>query len=589
MKKKKVIIIAGVVVIGIAAAFAVFSQKGPTPTPVQTETLAEQTLRGTVEASGNVESTDTVYVYAEVSAPIESVPVKVGDKVAAGQLLAQLDDTDIHNTLQQKQIALRTGSESSQQRIQSAEKNYQDAKNNLDQGLNTQINTAQDQVTNTQRTLSKAIDDRDVNQARVDQEMKNQLVSATASATTAKAAYDRASKAYNDAKKDYKDELDDLKDELKELKDDLKKATDADEKKELQDKIDDKQEEIDNFEDEEGIYKDGQLVTSLKTLRQAYEDAQLAYNNAQKALNAATIDAQNASTDKMKNYVKAVEDAQLAYDSAVQSLKAAQTAASQSLDSAKDAVTSEKIAANTESLQAEIQTLNDNLKKCTVTAPAAGTVTAVYAEENATATGLMFTIENTEGLQVKVKVKEYDLPSIKEGMKAVITADATGDVEYEGIVQKIAPAAVGSGSAATGTAAAAAATGSNVEFEADVLIQTPDTPLRIGMSAKAKIITQEKTDVLSVPYDALTTNEKGETVVYTPKKQADDTYQAVAIPVKTGLETDLSIEVSGEGLTAGTPVITDAKSMSPGLLITVTNGASALADAVSGASGEASS
>lgn len=579
MKKKKVIIIAGVVVIGIAAAFAVFSQKGPTPTPVQTETLAEQTLRGTVEASGNVESTDTVYVYAEVSAPIESVPVKVGDKVAAGQLLAQLDDTDIHNTLQQKQIALRTGSESSQQRIQSAEKNYQDAKNNLDQGLNTQINTAQDQVTNTQRTLSKAIDDRDVNQARVDQEMKNQLVSATASATTAKAAYDRAEKEYNKAKKEFKDELDDLKDELKELK----KTGD-------QEKIDAKQKEIDDFEENNGFIDDTTgAFTSVKVLKQAYEDAQLAYNNAQKALNAATIDAQNASTDKMKNYVKAVEDAQLAYDSAVQSLKAAQTAASQSLDSAKDAVTSEKIAANTESLQAEIQTLNDNLKKCTVTAPAAGTVTAVYAEENATATGLMFTIENTEGLQVKVKVKEYDLPSIKEGMKAVITADATGDVEYEGIVQKIAPAAVGSGSAATGTAAAAAATGSNVEFEADVLIQTPDTPLRIGMSAKAKIITQEKTDVLSVPYDALTTNEKGETVVYTPKKQADDTYQAVAIPVKTGLETDLSIEVSGEGLTAGTPVITDAKSMSPGLLITVTNGASALADAVSGASGEASS
>lgn len=587
MKKKKVIIIAGVVVIGIAAAFAVFSQKGPTPTPVQTETLAEQTLRGTVEASGNVESTDTVYVYAEVSAPIESVPVKVGDKVAAGQLLAQLDDTDIHNTLQQKQIALRTGSESSQQRIQSAEKTYQDAKNNLDQGLNTQINTAQDQVTNTQRTLSKAIDDRDVNQARVDQEMKNQLVSATASATTAKATYDRASKAYNDAKKEYKHDLDDLKDELKELKDRLKDAT-AEEREQLEKDIADKEEEIDDFEDTEGIYNDsGDLVKSLKALRQEYEDAQLAYNNAQKALNAATIDAQNASTDKMKNYVKAVEDAQLAYDSAVQSLKAAQTAASQSLDSAKDAVTSEKIAANTESLQAEIQTLNDNLKKCTVTAPAAGTVTAVYAEENATATGLMFTIENTEGLQVKVKVKEYDLPSIKEGMKAVITADATGDVEYEGIVQKIAPAAVGSGSAATG--AAAAATGSNVEFEADVLIQTPDTPLRIGMSAKAKIITQEKADVLAVPYDALTTNEKGETVVYTPKKQSDDTYQAVAIPVKTGLETDLSIEVSGEGLTAGTPVITDAKSMSPGLLITVTNGASALADAVSGASGEASS
>ena len=582
MKKKKVIMIAGAAVIGIAAAFAVFSQKGPTPTPVQTETLAEQTLRGTVEASGNVESTDTVYVYAEVSAPIERVPVKVGDKVAAGQLLAKLDDTDIHNTLQQKQIALRTGSQSSQQRIQSAEKAYQDAKNNLDQGLNTQINTAKDQVTNTQRALAKAIDDRDVNQARVDQEMKNQLVSASSKASSAKTAFDRAEKEYNEAKKEFKDELNDLKDELKDLK----------QSGASQDTIDKKQKEIDDFEEDNGFTDENtQQFVSIKKLRQEYEDAELAYKTAQKELNAATIDAQNAATDKMKNYVKAVEDAQLAYDSAVQSLKAAQTAASQSLDSARDAVASEKIAANTEALQAEIKTLNDNLKKCTIAAPAAGTVTAVYAEENATATGLMFTIENTEGLQVKVKVKEYDLPSVKEGMKAVITADATGDVEYEGIVQKIAPAATGSGSAAAGAAGAAAAAtnNSNVEFEADVLIQTPNTPLRIGMSAKAKIITQEKAGALAVPYDALTTNQKGETIVYTPKKQPDNTYQAVAIPVKTGLETDLSIEVSGEGLSAGTPVITDAKAMSPGMLIAVTNGASALADAVSGASGEASS
>ena len=579
MKKKKVIMIAGAAVIGIAAAFAVFSQKGPTPTPVQTETLAEQTLRGTVEASGNVESTDTVYVYAEVSAPIERVPVKVGDKVAAGQLLAQLDDTDIHNTLQQKQIALRTGSQSSQQRIQSAEKAYQDAKNNLDQGLNTQINTAKDQVTNTQRALAKAIDDRDVNQARVDQEMKSQLISAQSAFDSAKLDYENAAKEYNKAKKEYKDRLNDLKDAVKEA-----------EKTGDENALERAKQNLDDFEEEEG-YETANGFISIKSLRQTYERAELAYNNAQKTLNTARIDAQNAATDKMKNYVKAVEDAQLAYDSAVQSLKAAQTAASQSLDSARDAVASEKIAANTEALQAEIKTLNDNLKKCTIAAPAAGTVTAVYAEENATATGLMFTIENTEGLQVKVKVKEYDLPSVKEGMKAVITADATGDVEYEGIVQKIAPAATGSGSAAAGAAGAAAAAtnNSNVEFEADVLIQTPNTPLRIGMSAKAKIITQEKAGALAVPYDALTTNEKGETIVYTPKKQPDNTYQAVAIPVKTGLETDLSIEVSGEGLSAGTPVIADAKAMSPGMLIAVTNGASALADAVSGASGEASS
>lgn len=576
MKKKKIIIIAGVVVVGIAAAYALFSPKGPVATPVQTETLAQQTLLGTVEASGNVQSTDTVYVYAEVAAPIKSVPVKVGDKVTAGQLLAKLDETDLHNNLQQKQIALRTGTQSSQQRIKNAEKSYQDAKNNLDQGLNTQINAAQDQVTTAQRTLNKAIDDRDVNQARVDQEMKSQLLSAQSAFDSAKLDYENTEKEYNKAKKEYKDRLNDLKDAVKEAE----KSGDSS-------ALDRAKQNLDDFEEEEG-YETANGFTSIKSLRQSYERAELAYNNAKKALNTAKIDANNASNDKMKNYVKAVEDAQLAYDSAVRALEAAQTAANQSINSAKDAITSEKIAANTESLQADIRTLNDNLKKCTVTAPTSGTITAVYAEENATANGLMFTIENTQGLQVKVKVKEYDLPSVKDGMKAIVTADATGSVEYEGIVQKIAPAAIGLGTSKSTAAGATGTTNNNVEFEAEVLIQTPNTPLRIGMTAKAKIITQERPSVLSVPYDALTTNEKGETIVYTPQKQADNTYQAVAIPVKTGVETDLAIEISGEGLTAGMPVIMDAKSMSPGMLITVTNGASALADAVSGASGEAS-
>lgn len=583
MKKKKIILLAGVAVVVAVAAFAIFSPKKAQPTAVQTATLSQQTLRSTVEASGNVASTDTVYLYAEVSAPIQSVPVKVGDRVAAGQLLAKLDDTDLHNTLEQKQIALRTGSEASQQRIDSAEKTYNETKNNLDSGLNQQVNAAKDQVETAQRTLDKAIDDRDVNQARVDQDTKNQLVSPQAAVTTAKMSYDRASKAYTNAKKEFKDDLDDLKDELK----DLKKDSTA-----TKEEIEAKQKEIDDFEENQGIVDDNTgIFTSLKTLKQAYEDAQLSYNNAQKALNAAQIEADNAATDKMKTYVKAAEDAQIAYNSAAQALKAAQTAASQALDSAQDAVTAERIAANTESLQEEIRTLNENLEKCTITAPAAGTVTAVYAEENAVANGLLFTIEDTQGLQVKVKIKEYDLPSIKEGMKAVVTADATGDAEYEGVVQRISPAAIGSDSAAAaaGAAAAAAGTGSNVEFEADVLITTPNTPLRIGMSAKADIITEEKPNVLAVSYDAMTTNDKGETVIYTPQKQKDDTYQAVAVPVKTGLETDFSVEISGDGVTAGMPVISEAKSVSNGLPVTITGGASKLADAVSGASQGASS
>lgn len=575
MKKKKIILIAGVVVVGAIAASMLFSNKAPAPTPVQTEPLTAQALRNTIEASGNVESTDTINVYAEVSAPIERVHVKVGERVSAGQLLAELDDTDLHNTLEQRQIALRTGSEASQQRIKIAEKNYEETKSTLDQGLNTQLNATKEQVVAAQRTLDKAVDDQTVNQQRVDQETKDQLLQPKATLSSAEVVLNRTKKAYDDAKKEWKDDYKDLKDELKKLKD-----SGAD-----KEKIKEAQEALDKYEEDKVIIDENTgMATSLKTLRETYEDAELNYDNAKKSLAAAETSAKNAATDKMKTYNKAVEDSQIAYDNAVRALKAMETSIQQSLESAQDTIDSEKIAANTESLQAEIKTLNTNLQKCKITAPAAGTITAVYAVENAVANGLMFVIEDTGGLQVTVRIKEYDIPSVKEGMKAIITADATDKTEYEGVVQKIYPAAI----RADAAAGAAAAANNNVEFEAEVLIQTPDSPLRIGMSAKAKIILDEKSNALAVPYDALTTNEEGKTIIYTVQKQPDDSYQSISLPVTTGLETDFSVEISGDGITAGIPVISDAKSVTPGLPITVTGGAEALADAVSsGGSGEA--
>lgn len=574
-KKKKIIIAVSVVLVAAIAASTLFSNKGPVAVPVQTVPLAASPLTSTIEASGNVESTTEVKVYAEVTAPIKRVLVKEGDVVAAGDLLAELDSTDLHNNLTQREIALRTGNEASQQRIKLAEKNYEDTKKTLSEGTNAQLNAAREQLDSTQRALATAKENHDIAKARVDQETKDQLITPRAAVDAAQTAYDRAYKLYRDTKKDVNDDNDELRDKIKQLKKDISAAPDADTKKQLQAEKEELEERLDNFEDENGIFNDiGVLEISLKDLRQKYEDAQTALTNAKKDLAAAETTANNAATDKMREHVRTVENAQIAYDNALRNVKTIETTINQTLENAQESITSEKIAANTEALQAEIKSLRTNVEKCQIKAPSSGTVTAVYAVENSTATGLLFLIENTEALQVTVKVKEYDIPNIKEGMKAIITADATDNMEYEGIVQKVHPAAIR-------TEATAATKSSNVEFETEILVQTADTPLRIGMSAKAKIVLEEKDSTLAISYDALTTDEKGNTIIYTVQKQADNTYHTVALPVQTGLETDFAVEVSGEGLTAGIPVISDAKSVMPGMLVTVEGGAQALAEAVS--------
>lgn len=574
-KKKKIIIAVSIVLVVAIAASTLFSNKGPVAVPVQTVPLTASPLSSTIDASGHVESTNVIKVYAEVTAPIDRVLVKEGDQVAAGDLLAELDSTDLHSNLTQREIALRTGTEASQQRIKLAEKNYSDTQKTINEGTNAQLNSAREQLDAAQRALTTAKENHDIAKARVDQETKDQLIQPRATVDSAQTAYDRANRAYKDAKKDVDDQYDDLKDDIKAKKKEISSESDAEQKKILKQELEELEERLDKFEDENGITSELGGFTPLKSLRQAYDDAQAALTTAKKNLAAAETSANNAATDKMREHVRAVDNAQISYDNALRGVKTIETTISQTLENAQESITSEKIAANTESLQAEIKTLRTNVEKCQVKAPSAGTVTAVYAVENSTATGLLFLIENTEALQVTVKVKEYDIPNIKEGMKAIITADATDKVEYEGIVQKVHPAAIRS------EATAAVATNSNVEFEAEVLVQTADTPLRIGMSAKAKIVLEEKDSTLSVSYDALTTDEKGNTIIYTVQKQADDTYQAIALPVQTGLETDFSIEVSGDGITAGIPVISDAKSVTPGMLVTVEGGAQALADAVS--------
>ena len=75
--------------------------------------------------------------------------------------------------------------------------------------------------------------------------------------------------------------------------------------------------------------------------------------------------------------------------------------------------------------------------------------------------------------------------------------------------------------------------------------------LRLGMTAKAKVLLEEKKGVFSVPLDAVGTDEDGEAVVYQKNTDAEGNVTFTPVPVTTGMETDLSVEVSGEGLTEG--------------------------------------
>jgi RND family efflux transporter MFP subunit len=139
-------------------------------------------------------------------------------------------------------------------------------------------------------------------------------------------------------------------------------------------------------------------------------------------------------------------------------------------------------------------TWNRHLERHSITAPIGGTITAVFAREGEIAHGILFVIEDTDNLRIIARFREYDLDKVRVGTPVTITADATGNVEYTGVISMISPSAVRD---AHGNIAPV------VEFETEIQITSEETDLRIGMTTRVTI--DFSTDELN--YDELDYDE----------------------------------------------------------------------------------
>jgi HlyD family secretion protein len=246
-----------------------------------------------------------------------------------------------------------------------------------------------------------------------------------------------------------------------------------------------------------------------------------------------------------------LDQAQSNYEQAQKNLEAAQLQAEQDLQNAKDTYDSAVIKAEDKSADVALEKLKKNLEDSVITAPADGTITVKNAQEGSVPTGIMFVIANTDDLIVDTQIKEIDAASVEPGDKVTIQTDATGDAEIKGTVKSIAPAATAS---TEGTG--------NVTYAAKVSIDEKNPSLRIGMRARMDIVVQEKNDVFVVPYDALLEKDEGSVIMVAEKDGAF--YKAKEIPVTTGLETDVAIEISGSELKEGMLVIGNPDGINPG-------------------------
>lgn len=491
--KKAVIALALLVVAAAAAAFLLRGRfVRPVSLPaaggsyVRTVTLQKGTLEDSISATGTVQSSDVSNVTTDLKYTVKTVNVQVGDSVEEGDVICTLDTSELEESIRKLQESLADAKAEAQKQYEKAQASLTEAEEN---------------VKSTYDDMKEAEDERD----------------------SAKSAYETAAAAV----KGYQAEVD---------------AANAD----LLTKLNARQAALDAYTAAGGtVDENGDPVTSatseaastaadLSALADALVKANGEYKSAEQTLKAAEANLQTAQS--ASNYTAlssaynqaqtAYEQAQTTYENAIKTSETAEESRDTALENYNKAGESD-----------ELEELQSQLEKCTLKAETSGKVTAVNATVGSAIEGTAATIQDTDSLKISITIAEYDIDSVSEGMRAVITSDVI-DGEINGTLTQISPTASGGGS-------------SSSTFSAEVTVDDENSGLLIGTNAKVQIIQSTTEDVFTVPLDAIEEKEDGTSVIYVQSGEENGEPVFEEVQVVVGATNDYYAEVSGVDLEEG--------------------------------------
>jgi RND family efflux transporter MFP subunit len=148
----------------------------------------------------------------------------------------------------------------------------------------------------------------------------------------------------------------------------------------------------------------------------------------------------------------------------------------------------ERISSDLRQIQGLISVQMEKLDAYTITAPMEGVVLRRDGEvgEIVEQGQILFRVGAPKPLHVVAEVNEEDIPRVAVGQTVLLRTDAFPGQRLEGKVYEITPM------------------GDAVAKTYRIRISLPDdTPLHIGMSVEANVVTREKADALLVPADAI--------------------------------------------------------------------------------------
>lgn len=157
--------------------------------------------------------------------------------------------------------------------------------------------------------------------------------------------------------------------------------------------------------------------------------------------------------------------------------------------------------------------------------------------------------------QIKAKVDETDIGSVRVGQNATFTVDAYPSTTFTARVSKISQTDVTS-SWDTSSSSSSSSSVSVIYYYVTLDVDDPNNLLFPGMTAEVDVTTSEKNGVVSIPIATLKTNTQG---TYVLLMQDDGTTKEQ--PVTTGIYSDEYVEIV-EGLNEGDVVANTYKAKS---------------------------
>ena len=570
LSKRQWVITSIVALVLIAALGAYFLLLRGSATVIPTsdyQVLKPKEFSSRVAVNGSVAPVKTANLYTHLTGPVSALDVRVGDHVNQDQLVAQIDVSNNQRELNKQLAEQNSGAVNTRNQIEQAQNQYNQYKDALDQGLNSQINQAEAALRNADGQFNDAvinfqIKDHDRATGR-DPMIRDQANAVNAARTQALTASINAVRAGVDL--------------LYAAGNGAAAAGGG---------AGGAGGQAGGANGDQGQGQQGGGIAGLpgQGIANGILNGADAINNLDSA-NRQLLEAEATYLDNLAKVDQEVAAAQrnvagtfAAKREAATGLESAKLAADQQLSTYNQGVQQAIRAAEAGQLvseQANSQ-LRYDISSSEIRAPFSGVVTNVAAEQGKAANGALLAVGDDSKLLVRADVKEVDVSKITPGLPVTFTTVGTGAKEFHGRVTSVssvsgssqepsggaqggggASAAAGAGGAGGGGASSSGT--QKVTFPIEIEVTGERQGLLIGGTAKAQVITEKKANVLTVPRDAVFTNDKGEQCVLVVAE--DSGLKVVAErKVKVGSANDVDTIISGGDLKSGDTVLSNPDS-----------------------------